>query len=325
MLESIPSSLLFALIVLLLITSFIVFFRLPSRVYRQRLRVVMKPIGVAGVLLGFILPWDLGLGLLVAIGVAVVLFVLCVYAVVVIEAPLGLVRRVWIRRDVIRDWFIYISIIAGVIGIVSTLLSIVLAYWGISLGIEIPLAFDTISVSAALLETMIPITSYRKIYSLIYLHLTEDNANEGAPSFMIKEDAFPVILKDTSFTEFEVRDALESLFAEGAAKKVVSKDGLIFEISEDCLELLRVSLEETRAKIRIRVDKYEVKLDELLESIERAPVKDYFKIVKSIDAFEKELIVFIDENSRFEEILLLKMRLNTLLDLKKTMYSEEIG
>jgi hypothetical protein len=255
----------------------------------------------------------------------VVLFVLCVYAVVVIEAPLGLVRRVWIRRDVIRDWFIYISIIAGVIGIVSTLLSIVLAYWGISLGIEIPLAFDTISVSAALLETMIPITSYRKIYSLIYLHLTEDNANEGAPSFMIKEDAFPVILKDTSFTEFEVRDALESLFAEGAAKKVVSKDGLIFEISEDCLELLRVSLEETRAKIRIRVDKYEVKLDELLESIERAPVKDYFKIVKSIDAFEKELIVFIDENSRFEEILLLKMRLNTLLDLKKTMYSEEIG
>jgi len=132
-------------------------------------------------------------------------------------------------------------------------------------------------------------------------------------------------LKDTSFTEFEVRDALESLFAEGAAKKVVSKDGLIFEISEDCLELLRVSLEETRAKIRIRVDKYEVKLDELLESIERAPVKDYFKIVKSIDAFEKELIVFIDENSRFEEILLLKMRLNTLLDLKKTMYSEEIG
>jgi len=104
---------------------------------------------------------------------------------------------------------------------------------------------------------------------------------------------------------------------------VVSKDVLMFELSEDCIELLRISLEETRAKIRIGVGKYE-KLDELLNSIEHAPVKDYFKIVKRIDAFE-ELITFIEENARFEEILLLKIRLNTLLELKKTMYSEEIG
>lgn len=130
----------FALIVLLIVTSFIVFFSLPSGVYRQRLGVVMKPIGVVGVLLGFILPWDRGLGLVMATGVAIILFVLCVYAVVVLEAPPGLVRRVWIRRDVVREWFIYISIIAGLIGIVSTLLSIVLIYWGTSLGVEIPLA-----------------------------------------------------------------------------------------------------------------------------------------------------------------------------------------
>ena len=105
---------------------------------------------------------------------------------------------------------------------------------------------------------------------------------------------------------------------------MVSKDVLMFELSEDCMELLRISLEETRAKIRIGVGKYENKLDELLNSIEHAPVKDYFKIVKRIDAFE-ELITFIEENARFEEILLLKIRLNTLLELKKTMYSEEIG
>ncbi|HIH89120.1 TPA: hypothetical protein HA344_07935 [Candidatus Bathyarchaeota archaeon] len=324
MLENIPPSLLFALIILLIATSFIVFFRLPSGVYRQRLREILKPLGIVGLVLGLALPWDQGLGLVVAIFLAVVLFVLCVYAVVVLEAPPSLVKSVWIRRDVVRDWLIYISIIAGIIGIVSTLLSIILQFWNITLGIEIPLAFDTISVSAALLESMIPITSYRKIYSLIYLHLMDEDADSGTLSLTIKEADFPMILKDTSFTEFEVRDSLESLFAQGAAKKVVSKEGLIFEISDDCRALLRVSLEETRAKIRIGVERYEEKLDELLEHIEHATVKDHFKIVKRIDAFEKELIVFIEENSRFEEILLLKMRLNTLLELKKTMYSEEI-
>ncbi len=205
-------SLLFAFITLLIATSFIVFFRLPSGVYRQRLKEVLKPIGVVGVLFGLLLPWDTGLGLLAAMLVAVILFVLCVYAVVVIEAPPSLVRRVWICRDVVREWFVYISIVAGLIGIVSTLLSIILPFWGITLGVEIPIAFDTISVSAALLEHM-----------------------------------------------------------------------------------------------------------------EKAPVKDYFKLVKRIDALEKELIAFIEENSRFEEIVLLKMRLNTLLALKTTMYGEEIG
>jgi hypothetical protein len=285
----------------------------------------MKPISIVGVFFGLLLPWDPGLGLAAAVFVAVVLFVLCVYAVIVVESPLGLLRSIWIQREVVREWFIYISIVAGLVGIISTLLSIVLFFWGVSLGVEVPLAFDTISVSAALLETMIPITSYRKIHSLIYLHLTDSSDNEGSLTFSIKEQDFPLILKETLFTEFEVRDALESLVTEGAAKKVVSKDVLMFELSEDCIELLRISLEETRAKIRIGVGKYEKKLDELLNSIEYAPVKDYFKIVKRIDAFEKELITFIEENARFEEILLLKIRLNTLLELKKTMYSEEIG
>jgi hypothetical protein len=225
----------------------------------------------------------------------------------------------------VRDWFVYISILSGVVGIASTLLSIVLTFWNMSLGVEIPLAFDTISVSAALLEAMIPVTSYRKIYSLIYLHLTESNADYGKVVPVVKESDFATVLKDTSYTEFEIRDALEELFAEGAVKKVFSKDGLVFEFTEDCLELLKVSLDETRVKIRIAVDKYEEKLDELLDFINKAPVKDHFKIVKRIDAFEKELITFIEENSRFEEIILLKMRLDTLLELKKTMYGEEIG
>jgi len=326
MLDNVPSSLFFALIGLFMAVSFLIFFRLPSGVYRHRLRNIMKPISVVGVLFGLLLPWNVGAGLIVASVIAFVLFVLCVYAVIVVEAPFGILRRAWIRRDVVREWFVYISIVAGVIGIVSTLLSIILPYlWNISLGIEIPLAFDTISVSAALLETMIPVTSYRKIYSLIYLYLTETNANYGRIQPTIKENDFATILKDTTYTEYEIRDALENLFAEGAVKKVFSKDGLVFEFSEDCVVLLKVSLDETRAIIRIGMEKYERKLDELLDSIERAPVKDHFKIVKRIDTLEKELITYVEENSRFEEILLLKMRLDTLLELKKTMYSEEIG
>jgi len=285
----------------------------------------MKPLAFIGVILGLILPWYAPIGLLGASITALLLFILCFYAVLVTKSRYSLLHRSWIRREVIREWLLYISIGTGIIGITSTLLSIVAPiFFNQVIGVEIPLAFDTISVSAAFLEAMIPLTSYRKILSLMHLYFLEKAQDTSEQNNALLEIDFPNVISETSFTEFELRDVLESLVKDGSARKIISKQDLEYRLTSNCLEFLRISLEETRIKIKMNADLHEAKLNEFLENLDKMEIKDNFKILKKIEDIEKDLVLFIEDNKRFDAIYFLKVRLNTLIDLKKTLYSEEM-
>jgi hypothetical protein len=320
-LDNFYSAFIFALIGLFVAVSAFISFTLPSSIFRTRLKSTLRYIVAAGIMIGLLLPWDVGVGLAFASAVAAAVFVVSAFAVVVAEAPFGIMKRSWIRRELLRDILVYISIITGIVGIITTLISLAAPLiLGISMSIEVPLAFDTISVSAAFLESMIPVTSYRKIYSLAYLYLSE---GAGKGTLKINEKDFEGVLAGTSFTTFELRDALESLVSEGACKKVVSNKGLTFDFSERCLDYMRVCLEETRIKIGFGADKYEEQLEDILGKYQRSTVKDNMGLLKRIDKLERELVSYIEENARFEETLFLKLKLNTLQEYKKSLLSEE--
>ena len=158
----------------------------------------------------------------------------------------------------------------------------------------------------------------------MHLYFLEKAQDTNEQNNALLEIDFPNVISETSFTEFELRDVLESLVNDGSARKIISKQNLEYRLTSNCLEFLRISLEETRIKIRMNADLQEAKLNQFFEDLDRLEIKDNFKILKKIEDIEKNLISFIEDNKRFDEILFLKVRLNTLSDLKKSLYSEEM-
>lgn len=270
---------LFLLLLFIVVIALRIFYRLSSKIYRERYTHILRNSVIAGVALGLILPWDTIVGLMAALFTGLILLFISIFSVLVMSRTnqLSFLQETWIRREVVREWFIYVSIITGMIGIVSTMLSILLPpFLDLTLGVEVPLVFDTLSVTAALLDMSIPITSYRKINSLIYLYLLEEKGEEDK-GFIIDDTELMKAVHGTEFTDYEVRDALENLVDIGMATKMTSTSEAAqveFHVSYEGMRLLKLQYDETILKLGKRLERIDDGIQKIKEFTEEGPMED---------------------------------------------------
>lgn len=131
---------------------------LSSKHHRHRYAKIVRFDLLVGIVLGTTLPWMEPIGLLAAALTAILFLGLSV--VMFLESKMiSLWRKGMVRREKIREWFLHFSVTTGIIGIITTLLSIIVPpFLQLSLGFMVPLAFDSLSVLSALLEFTLPST-----------------------------------------------------------------------------------------------------------------------------------------------------------------------
>jgi len=234
---------------------------LSSKHHRHRYTKIVRFDLVIGIVLGTTLPWMEPVGLLAAaltaflfLGLSVVMF---------LESKMISVwRKRMVRREKIREWFLHFSVTTGIIGIITTLLSIIVPpFLQLSLGFMVPLAFDSLSVLSALLEFTLPSTPYNVIFALVFELVRRRNGN--SPENEIRLDDIEEIAHETAHSRFEVLDAIENLVEERLATK---KDGG-FALCPDGMQLLKLNWEETVGRLRIQ----SVHIDEEIESLTKNP------------------------------------------------------
>ncbi len=282
-----------------------VFWVFPSKIYRRQFVQVMKSSIFIGLILGLILPWNVFVGLGGALLAALILFFISIFTLVV-SGRFGEVRflhQTWVRRETVREVLIVFSVIAGLIGIIATILSIIIPpFLELTLRTEVPLAFDALSVTAALLDITIPNTSYRKIYSLIYVFLRDRFGTENWE--WVNDQDFLDIIQEAEFTEYEVRDALESLVREGLAIKTTPEDmveKVSFRISGLGYEVLRLNYEETIIKVHHNIERLEHSIKAIDDQTATGHITDHKELKKTLKRLQTDIDLFYEENRCFEE------------------------
>lgn len=230
---------------------------LTSKHHRRRYTRMVRFDLAIGCMLGLLLPWIEPVGLTAAAMTAILFLGLSIF--MLLESKTVSVWRIkMVRREKIREWFLHFSVTTGLIGIVTTLLSIVVPpFLRLSLGFMVPLAFDTLSVMSALLEFTLPSTPYNTIFALIFELLQGRSGGDTGSEILI--DDIDKIAHETAHSRFETLDAVENLVEQRLARRV--DGGFILE--PDGSRLLRVDWEETLARVRIQLDHVEVEIERL--------------------------------------------------------------
>ncbi len=230
---------------------------LTSKHHRRRYTRMVRFDLAIGCMLGLLLPWIEPVGLTAAAMTAILFLGLSIF--MLLESKTVSVWRIkMVRREKIREWFLHFSVTTGLIGIVTTLLSIVVPpFLRLSLGFMVPLAFDTLSVMSALLEFTLPSTPYNTIFALIFGLL--QGRSGGDTGSEIRIDDIDKIAHETAHSRFETLDAVENLVEQRLARRV--DGGFILE--PDGSRLLRVDWEETLARVRIQLDHVEAEIERL--------------------------------------------------------------
>jgi hypothetical protein len=230
---------------------------LTSKHHRRRYTRRVRFDLAIGCMLGLLLPWIEPVGLTAAATTAILFLGLSVF--MLLESKMVSVWRIkMVRREKIREWFLHFSVTTGLIGIVTTLLSIVVPpFLRLSLGFMVPLAFDTLSVMSALLEFTLPSTPYNTIFALIF-ELLQGRSGGNAGSEILIDD-IDKIAHETAHSRFETLDAVENLVEQRLARRL--DGGFILE--PDGSRLLRVDWQETLARVRIQLDHVEVEIEHL--------------------------------------------------------------
>lgn len=180
----------------------------------------------------------------------------------------------WTPREQVKDWFLYLSITTGVIGIVSTILSIAIPlFLPLTLSLFIPIAFDTISVLSALLEFTLYVPPYHTILSLIYKFTLHANVSQDTGEPYVEDIDFSNIAEGTTYTNFEIRDAMEVLTTMGFASKVsptpLGKVG--FKLNEYGVKFLQAVWNEIYVQLNREKDRIESEVLYLLERLHSSP------------------------------------------------------
>ena len=177
---------------------------LSSKHHRHRYAKIVRFDLLIGIVLGMMLPWMEPIGLLAAaltaflfLGLSVVMF---------LESKMISVWRIrMVRREKIKEWFLHFSVTTGVIGIITTLLSIIVPpFLQLTLGFMVPLAFDSLSVLSALLEFTLPSTPYNVMFALVFELMRRRSGN--SPENEIRLDDIEEIAHETAHSRFEVLD-----------------------------------------------------------------------------------------------------------------------
>jgi hypothetical protein len=240
----------------------------------------VKYVFVMGALLGLLLPWNEWAGLTGALMASLVLLLLSSAYSLLGWRTSGSrsLALVWIPRETMRDWFLYLSVGAGVIGVVTTVISLVVSpLLGISLSSLVPLAFDTVSILSALLEFTVYVPSYNNIFALVYTFITHVRrvAPDSGEPYLDDLD-FKRITEGSHFTDFEVRDAMESLVRRGFASKIspVPVARIVFKIGPYGIRFLKSVWEEVFFSMEREKAQIEARMLYLREKLRYAPAMD---------------------------------------------------
>ncbi len=195
---------------------------LASPTVRSRYSRAVEYIFVVGIVLGIVFPWIEQVGLIAAATTAVLLLVSSVYYNILRGSVtlFSLLHVPWRPREVVKEWFVYFAVATGVIGIVSTTVSIGIPFFlPVSFGFFIPLSFDALAVLATLLDFTIYIPPYEIVNSIIFRFTSEKYDMTKGETFDLEDIDFRSIVKATVYTPLDVRDSLEQLAREGMATK----------------------------------------------------------------------------------------------------------
>jgi hypothetical protein len=252
---------LLGLLVVAAVVAIIVLVNMLSRRQRRRYGRILRVTFLGGLGLGLTLPWDEQIGLFGAVVASFGLLLLALlYYLLGGRVTSGrFLRGFWTPREQMRDWFLYFSIITGVTGIVSTILSVLApTVFQLSLSLFIPLAFDSLSVLAALLDFSVVVPPYHNIYGLTHGFILGGQDGRQATRAYVEDLDFGGITNQTSYTRFEVRDALEQLVRRGfATKQAPTPLGKVrFDLNqyglryaEACWNELRVALQREKDQV----------------------------------------------------------------------------
>lgn len=266
------------------ITSAIVAVRLlwnlASRKHKRAYGRPVQYVFLIGTVAGVALPWNESAGLVGAFFSSLILLVLAsTYSILGWRtfAP-AFLALAWIPRETMRDWFLYLSVGAGVIGVVTTVISLVVSpLLGLNLSSLVPLGFDTVSILSALLEFTVYVPSYNNIFALVYnfiVHARRVAPDSGEP--YLDDLDFKRITEGSHYTDFEVRDALESLVRKGFASKIspVPVAHIMFKISSYGIRYLRSVWEEVFYSMEREKSQLESRLLYLHEKLRYSPVME---------------------------------------------------
>jgi len=129
-------------------------------------------------------------------------------------------QAVWIPRESVKEWFFYVSLTTGVIGVATTVMSVVAPYFiSFSLSNTVPLSFDGVAVLATLLDFTVMLPNNSTILGLIYAFCYTTRRITQRNGFYVEDIDFEKIVAHTAHTAFDVREALESLVKQGFAVK----------------------------------------------------------------------------------------------------------
>jgi hypothetical protein len=252
-----PELILMVIIIAATVIAIKILLDLSSKHHRRRYTKIVRFDFTIGILLGLSLPWVEKIGVTAAALTAILLLVLSVLMLLESKA-ISIWRVKPIRRERIRDWFLNFSVITGVVGIVTTLLSIVVPpFLKLTLGFMVPLAFDSVSVLSALLEFTLPSTPYNLIFALVFQLLKGKDNNPARTE--ISQDDIEEIAHGTAHTGFEVQDAIQSLLEQGLAEKTNGR----FRVDSDGMKLLRLSWEEVSGGLEIQAKHIETEIASL--------------------------------------------------------------
>ncbi len=257
--------------------------RLVSRSHRQRYNKLFRSSFLIGGLLGLVAPWNQDIGLLAATLLSFLLLGLAV-SYVLPRSSQAFFHRLSKAREHVRDSFLYFSVITGVAGIISTILTILSpGLFGISLSSLVPLSLDAVSVMAALMEFTIPIPDYVFLNGMIMSRVSLNNGSLPDGDFCVKSTELEELVKESRFMVSDLVDAFRLLCRQGLASVEKGRRGeeLAYRVTHEGV----LYLEACYDLVMTRLQYEQEVIDKLLSGAEAGNYSDR----KSIETARRTL------------------------------------
>ncbi len=210
-------------------------------------------------------------------------------------------RSFWLPSENIKSWFFYLSLYTAVVGVFSGVISVILPYFTpIIIPSTISTAYSGISVLAALLDFTIRLPDKSTICGLVYAFCFVTRRYTENEEFYIEDIDFEKIVTHTLHTEFDVREALESIVKQGfAIKQSPTPMGRVrFKINMYGARYLEVCWTETLIRIsrqKDRIEKILTYVEHRLKDMDPSDHKIITKALEEIETQKDKLIKMRDE------------------------------
>ena len=210
-------------------------------------------------------------------------------------------RSFWIPSKTIKDWFFYLSLYNGVIGVVSGVLSVILPYFT---SFEVPATIGTVysgvSVLAALMEFTILLPDKSTICGLVYAFCFVTRRFNNSKEFYVEDIDFEKMITNTIHSEIDVRESLESLVKQGfAVKQSPTPMGRVrFKINVYGAKYLEVYWTETLIRIsrqKERIEKVLTYVEHRSNNVNPDEVKIIVKALEELSLQKSKLILLREE------------------------------